>query len=226
MTAGLLTTIAGIAFVVSLNPSLFFAQFYLLATPKPTVRIVSYIVGILIVNFFGGLLILGGARALVANILESVNPNTLYGAQFLLGVVILVFGLWMRIGVSDGQDVEVKKPRSLHPFSTLLLGMGVMINELTTALPYFVAIERIAGARLDTFGNLAVMVVYNVIFSLPLWAFLAFFLRYRQRFAAQLQRITTFITRWMPRLVKYGSIVFGALLLLDAAAYLIAALRV
>ena len=216
MTATLFLSLLGIAFLDSLNPSLFLAQFYLLTTPRPVPRILSYIAGVLLVNFAGGLLILAGVRTLVANLLGSWNGDTLRGLQLALGLAILAFGLWFRLDAAGG---EAKKPRSLQPIHTFALGMGVMLNELTTALPYFVAIERIAQAQLSVAGKLLALGAYNLVFSLPLLGFLLLVVTFRRRFASVLERVTRAVQVWTPRLVKWGSVLIGAVLAMDAAAY-------
>jgi cytochrome c biogenesis protein CcdA len=217
MTAALLLSLLGIAIVDSLNPALFVAQFYLLTTPRPVPRILSYIAGVLVVNFGGGLLILGGMRQVVANILSGVSPVVLHGAQFVLGLGLVLFGLWF---TARPAETEAKQPRSLRPLHTFALGMVVMLNEITTALPYFIAIERIAGAGLDLFGNLLALLLYNAVFALPLFAFLILLVLFRQRFAAQLGRVTRAVQVWTPRVVKYGSLALGAFLVINGAASL------
>jgi len=134
-----LLSLIGIAALDSLNPSLFAAQAYLLTTAKPVGRVLSYIAGILAVNFTGGLLVLGGVRTLVANWLHSVSSTTIYSIVLLSGIVTLVFGLWMNVE-SPAQEAA-KQPRSLQPIHAFTLGAVVMLNEFTTALPYFFAIE-------------------------------------------------------------------------------------
>lgn len=219
MSATLMLSLAGIAALDSLNPSLFIAQFYLLTTTRPVPRIISYIAGIVLVNFVGGVLILSGARTLIVGWLSSLSATTWYGTELLLGLGLVLFGLWL-CGAS-ATTPSVKQPRSLRPLHTFALGMVVMLNEITTALPYFVAIERIASAQLSLPGNLLSLLLYNLIFSLPLLLFLLLFVTLRQRFVAQLDRITRGVQRWTARLIRYGLIVCGAVLLLDAAWYFV-----
>lgn len=218
MTGTLLLTLIGIAILDSLNPSLFVAQFYLLTTPKPALRVISYIAGVLVVMIGGGLLILSGIRTVIAEFFASADSTLLYGLQFALGMAILLFGLWMR--VSADKDVEVKKPHSLSLIHTFGLGVIVMINEITTALPYFVALEQIAQAGLNFGETLVALLIYNFFFSLPLFGFLVAFLALQQRFTVAIEKINRFIQKWTPRLIKYASIAFGAVLVLNAGAFL------
>lgn len=217
MTIALLIAIIGIGLLDSVNPSLFIAMFYLLTTSQPVPRILSYIAGVVLVNFVGGVLLLAGAQTVIANSISGPNSETLYGLGLLIGIGLLIFGLWFKITVPT--HTNARKPRSLQPIHTFMLGGVVMINEFTTALPYFIAIERIAQAQLSIFGNLLSLALYNVIFSLPLLGFLGAFLALQQRFTAQLERISQGVQLWSLRILKYGSIAFGAFLMLNATSY-------
>ncbi len=97
--------------------------------------------------------------------------------------------------------------------------MAVMLNEITTALPYFVALERIASANPNAVETVLALAIYNAMFSLPLFIFLGLLLRYRTKFATQLNQINAFVQRWTPRIMKYGVLIFGAILLFSGAAY-------
>ncbi|GAB4547258.1 MAG: hypothetical protein OHK0023_08330 [Anaerolineae bacterium] len=216
MSLELMALLVGIAALDSLNPSLFIVQFYLLTTPKPIPRLLSYIAGILSVNFIGGLLILGGLGTVIGDFVSSLSPSVSVVMQLALGMVILLFGLWLRADTAASASGEVKKPRSLRLIHTYLLGAVVMFNEITTALPYFVAIERIVAAGLSPWPSVIALILYNAVFSAPLFGFIAIFALYRDRFAGILSRLTRWIQVWMPRLIKYGTILFGMVLSLNA----------
>ena len=217
MSAALLLAVGGIALLDSLNPSLFVAQFFLLTTNRPVPRILSYIAGVLVVNFLGGLLLLVGARAVIVSLIAQLSPSVLYGAGLALGIGLIALGLWMPLTPQVAEPA--RQPRSLSPFHTFLLGAAVMVNELTTALPYFIAIERLASAGVAGLKAVMVLVLYNLIFALPLFAFLGLFMAYGARFAAQTERISAVIARWAPRVVKYGSFALGVWLAIDASSF-------
>jgi len=218
MTGTLVLTLMGIAALDSLNPSLFFAQFYLLTTPRPVMRILSYIAGVLTVNVIGGWLILNNARVMVADFFASINPQVMMIVQIIMGLALILFGLLYQAKPSEDEE---KKPHSLHPLYTYGFGMLVMLNEITTALPYFVAIEHIAQAQLPFTGNLVALAVYNIIFALPLLAFLGLFLLFQERFAAAIAAIRVWSQIWIPRILKAAAIVFGAFLIFEAGSQLI-----
>lgn len=219
MTLTLLLFIGGIALLDSLNPSLFVAQLYLLTTERPVPRVLSYVAGVLLVNFTGGVLVLVGVRAFVVRFWNTLSNDMLCGGELAVGLALVAFGVWIK--TNQPGEHKARKSRSLQPIHTFLLGIIVMLNEITTALPYFVAIERIAQAQLSTSGNLFSLVVYNLVFSLPLLGFLMVFVTLRQRFVAQIRHINQGIQVWTPRILKYGSLLFGGVLALDAVSYFV-----
>jgi cytochrome c biogenesis protein CcdA len=209
--------ILGIAVIDSLNPSLFLGQFLLLATKRPVPRTLAYIAGLLLVNFLGGVLILAGVRTLITQTASSIPTDSGFLLQGGLGLLLLWFGFTFKGSAQqDGQNREVK---SLGLGYAFLFGMIVMVNELTTAFPYFIAIERISSADPGMLGSLLLLAMYNFVFALPLFAFLYAFMRLQNRFLAQVERINAWMRVWMPRIIKYSSIAFGGLLLLNAAAH-------
>lgn len=218
MTGALLASIVGIGLVDSINPSLFIAQLYLLTTERPVPRVLSYIVGGVLAYFIGGILILTGVRAIIADWLGQSSPALLYGLQLAAGLLILGFGLWLK---TESQPQEARKPRSLTLTGSFVLGIVVIGNEVTTALPYFVAIEQIAQAEMTLVQNVLVLAVYNVVFSLPLFAFLLIFMLFRKQGTVIIKRINQSIERWMPRIMKWVAIAFGAALVLNAAVFLL-----
>jgi cytochrome c biogenesis protein CcdA len=213
----LVVAIIVIAALDSINPTLFIAQFYLLTTPRPVNRILSYIAGVVSVNFLGGVLLMAGLGTLIARVFAGLGSQLLYSLGLLLGIALIWFGLWLKTRAPSGG--ESKKPRSSRLIHAFLLGAAVMLNEITTALPYFVAIERIVAAELPRLQNIAALALYNLVFSLPLLGFLLAFLGLRERFMAQIERIGHAVHLWSLRIIKYGSIALGALLMVAAVTF-------
>lgn len=217
MTLTLLASLTGIALIDSLNPSLFFAQFVLFTMSRPVERILLYIAGVLTANFIGGWLILNGVRAAIADVLASAPGTLMYGIGAALGVIALLFGALYRPKTTA--TIDPKRPRSTSLLFSYFFGMIVMVNELTTALPYFVAIEQIGAAQLNAADVLLALVLYNLIFSLPLFAFLGGYIVLRGRFTTALDTITRWTLSAAPRLAKGFAIVLGGVLVVNAAAF-------
>jgi cytochrome c biogenesis protein CcdA len=215
-----LFAVVGIALLDSLNPSLFLGQFYLMTTANPVRRIWSYIGGLLAVNFLGGVLFLGGFTLFLAQMFRPLSPDLINTLLLMAGIALVGFGAWLRI--TDAPAFKTATPSSMQNSGILAsfgLGALIMLNELTTALPYLAAIERIAAAGLSWTGNLLVLALYNLIFGLPLLLFLGLFMRLRQRFTAQIERISAAVHLWTLRIFKYGSLAAGALLIAWALLY-------
>lgn len=202
----LLGSLVGIAIIDSLNPSLFIAQFILFATQRPVPRILAYIAGLLSVNYLGGILFVAGIRTVIENVIYQMDNVLLTSIQLIIGLALLVFGILYKAQPMSGEHSH-KPPLNL--WRAFLFGMVVMIQELTTALPYIVASERIATANMGIVGNLLSLLVYNSVFALPLFAFLGGYVLLRERFTAQVDRINQAIRVWTPRIMKYLSFVVG-----------------
>jgi len=161
----------------------------------------------MVVHVGAGLLALLGLRAVLVRWLDGLPDGVVHGTLLALGLALLAFGLGYR--ATPAAQEPARTPRTLSPLSTFALGAAVMLNELTTALPYVVAIERIADAGLGLVGALLSLGLYNLAFALPLLAFLGLLIRYRQRFTNQLERISATLRRCTPKAVKAGSIAVG-----------------
>lgn len=208
MTLSLIVSLFIAALLDSFNPSLFVAQFYLLTTPRPTPRILTYIAGIVAAYFVGGWLLLNGAQTLMNNWLRSLDGIVGVVLQIGIGIALILFGLLYR---GDGSD-DAPQPKSLHIGYTFLFGMVVVFNEIPTALPYFVALERLGAAHLSIVENAVLLFLYNLIFVIPLLLFLGLFIALRERFTENVTAITTFMQKWTPRLLKAAALIVGTLL--------------
>jgi cytochrome c biogenesis protein CcdA len=218
--SGLILPIIGIALLDSLNPSLFIAQLVLLVTARPTTRVITYIAGVLVVMLVGGVVILMGARQIVTDAIGSISPTTGSSLLLVVGIIMLFVG-WRMKWDAPANATPGKQLHSLNPLATFGFGMVVMINEITTALPYFVALERIAAARLDLATTAVLLILYNIVFALPLFGFLIAYLYARERFITQVDAINRWIATWVPRMVKIIFIGGGTVLVLHGALFFI-----
>jgi hypothetical protein len=215
MTLTLAGSLIGIALIDSFNPSLFFGQFLLFATHRPVPRLIAYLLGLLTVNYLGGVAFVAGMRALVGDVVASIAPTT--GALILLalGVGAFAFGVWYRPKPAD-MNAGARVPLNLA--MAYGFGMVVMVQELTTAMPLVVAAERIAAAEMGWGWNLAALALYNLIFAGPLFAFVGAFVFLRERFTVHLDRISAWISVWGPKMGKYFAL-WGGLALAVYAGY-------
>jgi uncharacterized membrane protein len=216
----LIGTLVAIAALDSLNPTAVALQIYLLSTPQPVARSISFILGVLLAYWTAGLFIILGLGQLLSTAIAAVDfakyePH-LYGIQLLLGVVLLVVGFTLKTSTQPDRNKILKK---LTAERTFLLGLAVTIWEFTTALPYLAALEQISRAKLDLVALISVLGLYNSIFVLPLIILLGIYLRFHQQSDGLLQRINRAIALWSPRILRVLLMAIGLVLVVDSIAY-------
>ena len=209
----LLIAVLGLALLDSLNPMLFAGELYVLRGAQPERRAFAFIAGVLVVMVVGGLLLAGGLTRWLATYFSRLPDEVWLHAQLALGLGLVLFGLFYR---THADLRAVRKPPS-GLFGPFLFGALLMLNEVTTAVPYFAAIALMSEASLTPSEWLIGLLVYNLAFVLPLFMFVAVHRIYRDRFDVLSHRIDGWMRKWGPRVLRYGSIAFGMLLLGGAA---------
>lgn len=216
----LLVSLVAIAALDSLNPTATALQIYLLSTPKPIARSISFIFGVFLAYWTAGLLIILGLGQLMRTAISAVDfalsESYLYGIQLLIGIVLSVVGFMLKTSTQPSQK---KHPQKLTVDRTFLLGLAVTIWEFPTALPYLAAIEQITRAKLDLFGIMSILGVYNLIFVLPLIILLGIYIVFHQESAILLHRINRAIAIWSPKILRILLLGLGLLLISDSLAY-------
>jgi cytochrome c biogenesis protein CcdA len=214
MMTALILGMLGLALVDSVNPSLFVTQFYLLTTERPLPRMASYIAGVLLVNLAAGLVVLMGIQFFLVDLFAQITPRVWRSLELLAGLVLVGVGLAVR--GRKGTERSARLPRSLHPLHTFLLGAVITMQEVVTAAPYLIAIERIAQAQLSLLENLLLLALYNAIYIAPLLIVIGVFVASGTRMLDRLARINRAISIWLPRLFGYVCLLAGAALTIDA----------
>jgi cytochrome c biogenesis protein CcdA len=163
---------------------------------------------------------LGGFFGVVGlDLLFQYLPGASFGpigrvARLILGIGLVTAG---GIMASDRKD-RTRKPKSLRPLHTFILGTFITLAELPTALPYLAAIAIIAQTRLGLAETIGVLLIYNVVFVTPLIALLMIYLLLRRNRPAFLRRTRRWIARWSPRLLRIVLLFLGAVLIVDSIA--------
>jgi cytochrome c biogenesis protein CcdA len=216
----LLLSLVAIAALDSLNPTAIALQIYLLSTPRPIARSISFIFGVFLAYWTSGLLVILGLRqlmmTLIANTDFSLPEPYLYTIQFLIGFALLIAGYSFKTSTSADQK---KRPKKLTMERTFLMGMAMTILEFPTALPYLVAIEQIAKAKLDLFTIMSLLGLYNLVFVLPLIMLVIIYIVFHQQSATLLRHINRSIAIWSPQILRALMLGLGTLLIIDCLAY-------
>jgi cytochrome c biogenesis protein CcdA len=164
-----LVLIVGIA--DSANPSTLAPALYLAAGPTPLRGLAGFIMGVFSVNLVAGLvLMLGPGQALLALV-----PHPGREARHLLelglgvGLLVLAAGLWRaRQRVAS----HVAENRDRVDRSSFLVGGGIVLVELPTAVPYFAVIAAIVASGSHALTQIGLLGIFNAAFIAPLVAML------------------------------------------------------
>jgi cytochrome c biogenesis protein CcdA len=163
--------VVAIAAPDSLNPSLIVAAVFLTLGAHPIRRSLLFTITAFVVTLAGGLAIALGLGDLILSLLPKLSRTAKYDVIVAVGVLVMVGGavIWWR------RDALASEPSDAHSDpaqggSALLLGAGIAGVELLTAFPYFAAIAMVIGSSVSAPGKVFLLVLYNVIYVLPLIA--------------------------------------------------------
>jgi Sap, sulfolipid-1-addressing protein len=160
-----------IALSDSLNPSLIVAESYLALGAHAARRTLMFTVAAFAVTLAGGLAIALGLGDLILSLLPKLSRSVKWHVVTVVGILLMVGGVvlwWRRASLGRSRDSAPHPPRASG--SPTLMGAGIAGVELVTAFPYFAAIAMILGASVALGGKIFLIVLYNVIYVLPLLA--------------------------------------------------------
>jgi cytochrome c biogenesis protein CcdA len=196
----LLLVVLSIGFADSANPSTVGPALYLATTKRPERQVAGFILGVFTVYLAGGLvLLLGPGRYLVAKV-PRPSSTTVHWLELGAGIALAVvaFVLWR------GRDRIVRHLESHEGRigrSSILLGGGIMLVELPTAVPYFAVIAALADSGRNPTTQIALLVLFNVAFVAPLLVILVVVQLAGARGARALERAHEYVHRRAPVLI-------------------------
>jgi cytochrome c biogenesis protein CcdA len=216
LTNALLATIVGIAVLDSVNPTATAIHLYLLSTVKPIPRALAFVLGVFGANYLGGFIAVLGLAALWRELTADWSGLIGASARWLLGLTLILAGyhLYRR----RKPQSRVKKPRSLRPVHAFILGIAVTSAELPTALPYLAAIAALAQASLRPAETAGALLVYNIVFVLPLLVLTALYLILSRKRAVWLEKLERAVSLWFPRLLPIFLMLLGVALIASTLA--------
>jgi hypothetical protein len=170
--AHLVTLVLLIGIVDSANPATIAPALYFAAGKDAHTSLAGFILGVFATNLAAGaLLALGPGQALMA-----VVPRPGDEARHLIelaggGVtLILAIGLWL---ARSHLAQHVGKLTDRVDRSSLLVGAGIIVFELPTALPYFAVIAAVVDSGRSLGTQAGLLAIFNGTFCAPLLAILA-----------------------------------------------------
>lgn len=163
----LIALVVSLGLADSINPSTVVPALYYATTVRARAAVAEFALGVFVVSFAGGVLVLLGGRELVTSLVPHVGETVKHLAELGAGLVLLgiATAVWlMRARVAE----RVERPGGAGSRSALAVGGAIMLVELPSAFPYFAAIAAIAASNVHIAAQVALVGLYSVLFVLPL----------------------------------------------------------
>jgi len=162
--------VVAIALADCVNPSLIGGELFVATGEHPARQTIAFAAAALVVTFVVGFALAVGLGDLILSLVPKPGRTVKYVLIVLAGIVLVCGGavVWIRRRalVSTGESDD--QPQRRRPAA--LMGAGIAGLELLTAFPYFAAIALIVGSGASDVGKLSLLVLYCVIYVLPLIA--------------------------------------------------------
>ena len=161
-------TVVAIALPDCINPSLIGGELFVATGERPRWRTATFTLAAWAVTFLFGVAFALGLGDLILSLVPKPGATVKYALIAAAGFLLTVGGtvVWIRRRSLASSDSAADR-RTLHG-SPALIGAGIAGLELLTAFPYFAAIALIVGSGVSITGKLSLLVLYCVIYTLPL----------------------------------------------------------
>jgi cytochrome c biogenesis protein CcdA len=162
--------VIAIALPDCINPSLIGGELLVATGSRPRLRTASFTLAAWLVTFVFGLAFALGLGDLILSLVPKPTATVKYALITAAGFVLLLgaAGVWIR---RDSLTHKDPVPDHTHSHGSAgLIGAGIAGLELLTAFPYFAAIAMIVGSGVSGPEKLGLLILYCVIYTLPLIA--------------------------------------------------------
>jgi cytochrome c biogenesis protein CcdA len=208
----LIALIVSIAAADSLNPSTLGPALYLALGPHGRKDVGLFSIGVLGVSLASGFaLMFGPGQGLLTRVTKP-SPHTVHVIELIAGAAALPAAavLWKYRAKVAERMTRKQQPSGR---SAWMLGAGIMAVELPTAVPYFAAIAAIVESGHNDSTQIALLVLYNIVFVAPLLALFIVLEVSGARGVLIAARMRTLLDRWAPR-VAPAALVLASIVLL------------
>jgi cytochrome c biogenesis protein CcdA len=178
----------------SVNPVTISVAVMLAAGDRPVRVLTGYTLGIGLVYFGGGVLLALGPAVLLHAALHHHAGTRTRIAEIAVGAGALAVAAF--IATREPESVSKHVPTQLTPVTSFLLGAGVTVVDLPTALMYFGAIGLVVNSGLRVVQQIALLAIFNIAYILPLIAITILTAMLGGRAERALARARELITRW------------------------------
>jgi cytochrome c biogenesis protein CcdA len=178
----------------SLNPVTIAVAVLLATGARPVPRLLTYTLGTGLTYYAGGLVLTLGPAVLLRTVIHQHPGQGTYIAELVIGVGALIVAAWL--ATRKPESVAERVPTDLKPSRSLLLGAGITVVDLPTALMYFGAIAIVVAADIDTLDRVLLLAVFNLAYVAPLLAITVTVAALGRRADPALRRARTLVERY------------------------------
>jgi cytochrome c biogenesis protein CcdA len=200
----------------SFNPSTLGPAALLAATRSPVRRVAAFTLGVFAVSLAAGVAITLGPGQLLLAALPHPRERARHVLELLGGVTLIAaaVALW----VLRERLARLETPAAARRGRAAgLMGAGIMLVELPTALPYFAAIALVVGSRGAIPAQVVLLAIYNAVFVAPLLAIVLALIVWPERSARLLQPAAGWLSRHWPTIFAALAVGLGVGLLAAGA---------
>jgi cytochrome c biogenesis protein CcdA len=201
--------VIAIALADCVNPSLIGGELFAATGQHPRRQAVAFTVAAWAVTFGFGLALSLGLGDLILALVPKPSRTVRYGLIAAAGVVLVLGGLvvWIRRKALVSTEASDGPHESHRPAA--LMGATIAGFELLTAFPYFAAIAMIAGSGVSDAGKLSLLVLYCVVYTLPLIAIAGLIAVMGERAERILAPVGDWLSAHWPVVVAPLTVAFG-----------------
>jgi cytochrome c biogenesis protein CcdA len=205
----LAVAVVAIALADCINPSLIGGELFVATGEHPRRQTLAFTAAALLVTFAFGLALALGLGDLILSLVPKPGRTIKYSLIAFAGIVLMVGAavVWIRRKtlVSTQATADQNEPHR----AAALMGAGIAGLELLTAFPYFAAIAMIVGSGVSDVGKLALLILYCVIYALPLIAIAVVIAIMGERAERPLRRVGDWLSAHWPVIVAPLTAAFG-----------------
>ena len=194
-----------------------------LGTRQPYLTASAFIAGKFIPYFAFGLLLAIGLDAAFDRVnvwMQDVwrDPGTLdVVLQLVIGVAMAAFGY--RLGHASHQRRDHQASRSMTPVGAFSVAAGLSVVGLPSSLLYFAGIDQILRADLPPAVAVQALLYYNLLLLSPLMLTVLMRRTLGARADPVFSAVARFMERWGKRLLFFGLLGLGLVLVIDAVGW-------
>lgn len=202
-------TVVAIALPDCINPTLIGGELFVATGARPRRSTAAFTLAALIVTFVFGLAFALGLGDLILSLVPKPGPTVKYALITAAGSVLAIGGTVVLIRRNALASSEPSANHRRSHGSAGLIGAGLAGVELLTAFPYFAAIALIVGSGVSLAGKLFLVLLYCVVYMVPLIVIAAVFAVMGERAERMLRPVGDWLLTNWPVIVGPLTLIIG-----------------